>query len=252
MGMRVNTNQAAINAQRQLVGTSRGQVQGLERMASGLRINRAGDDAAGLAIAERFRSQVRQLEQEASNLQYGVNAARTAEGGLQGQQEGVARLRELAVQASNGTLTEEQRAAINEEAQQLIEQIDNTGQQTAFNGLNLLNGDAQKVALGTGGGEELTINESTAAALGIGGWTCQPRRGRRRPSRHSIRQRGESAKTGRPWAHRNGDSKAPSNSARWPRKMPPRPNHASAISTLRGRPSTRHATPSFSGPVSRR
>ncbi len=169
MGMRVNTNQAAINAQRQLVGTSRGQVQGLERMASGLRINRAGDDAAGLAIAERFRSQVRQLEQEASNLQYGVNAARTAEGGLQGQQEGVARLRELAVQASNGTLTEEQRAAINEEAQQLIEQIDNTGQQTAFNGLNLLNGDAQKVALGTGGGEELTINESTAAALGIGG-----------------------------------------------------------------------------------
>jgi flagellin len=169
MGLRINTNQAAINAQRQLLGTSQRQIRGFEGLASGLRINRAADDAAGLAIAERFRSQVRQFEQEARNLQYGVNAARTAEGGLQIQQEGVARLRELAVQASNGTLTDEQRNAINEEAQQLLEQIDNTGQQTEFNGLNLLNGDAQNVPLGTEGGEEINIDESTAATLGIGG-----------------------------------------------------------------------------------
>lgn len=169
MGLRINTNQSAINTQRQLLGSSRNQAAGLERLATGLRINRAGDDAAGLAIAERFRSEVRQLDQETRNLQYGVNAARTAEGGLQMQQEGVARLRELAVQASNGTLTDEQRNAINEEAQQIIDEIDNTGQQTEFNGLNLLNGDAQNVALGTEGGEELTINESTAATLGISG-----------------------------------------------------------------------------------
>lgn len=167
MGLRINTNQAAINAQRQLLGTSHNEAQGLERLATGLRINRAADDAAGLAIAERFRTQVRQLDQEVRNLQYGVNAARTAEGGLQTQQEGVGRLRGLALEASNGTLTNEQRNAIYEEAQQIIEEIDNVGRQTEFNGLNLLNGDAQNVPLGNEDGEELTINESTAASLGM-------------------------------------------------------------------------------------
>lgn len=169
MGLRINTNQTALNAQRQLLGTSRAQTQGIASLASGLRITRAADDAAGLAIAERFRSQVRQFDQESRNLQFGVNAARTAEGGLQIQQEGVARLRELAVQAASGTLTDEQRGAINAEAQQIIEQIDNTGRQTEFNELNLLDGSAQNVPLGTEGGEELDINESTAASLGIGG-----------------------------------------------------------------------------------
>jgi flagellin len=167
MGLRINTNQSALNAQRQLLGTSRSQTQGLERLATGLRINRAADDAAGLAIAERFRSAVRELDQEARNLQYGVNAARTAEGGLSIQQEGVARLQELATQAANGTLTTAQRDAINQEAQQIIEEIDNRGQQTEFNGLNLLNGDAQDVSLGSGGSEELNVNESTADTLGL-------------------------------------------------------------------------------------
>lgn len=169
MGLRINTNLPALGTQRQVDQSTNRLVQGLGRLATGLRINRAADDAAGLAIAERLRTETRQASQEINNLQQGVSVVQTAEGGLAQQQEGVQRLRGLALQAANGTLSDEQRAAINAEAQQIIQGIDTIAEDTEFNGMNLLNGDATEVPLGTESGEQVTINESTAASLGIAG-----------------------------------------------------------------------------------
>ncbi|MBN2311466.1 MAG: flagellin FliC [Candidatus Hydrogenedentes bacterium] len=169
MGLRINTNVSALNAQRQTRKTTNTLLKGFQQLASGLRINRAADDASGLAISERFRAEVRQLNAEASNLQYGVSFAQTADGALSAQQEGLQRVRELAVQAANGTLTDDQRAALNEEAQQIMAQIDATAQNTEFNGTNPLDGSQTNIPLGTEGGIEININESTTASLGLGG-----------------------------------------------------------------------------------
>lgn len=168
MGLRIN-NLQTIGALRQTEQATRNLELGFERLASQQRINRAGDDASGLAISERLRSQIRQAQQEAENLQSGVNIVQTAEGGLSAQQDAIGRLQELAVQASNGTLTDEQRAALNEEAQQLIDQIDDTANNTEFNGTNPLDGSVGTVGLGTSGSEQVTLNESTASSLGISG-----------------------------------------------------------------------------------
>jgi flagellin len=138
-------------------------------LASGLRINRAADDAAGLAIAETLDTRVRQYSQEVNNLQSGVNYLQTAEGGLSNQQEGLQRVRELAVQAANGTLSDEQRAALNQEAQQILDGIDETAANTEFNGTLLLDGSAAPVPLGTEGDIEVEIAESTTSSLGLGG-----------------------------------------------------------------------------------
>ncbi len=165
--MRLNFNQPALGAQRQTRRTLNILNRGLEKLATGLRIARAADDAAGLAIAERFESQVRQSAVEARNLQSGINALQTAEGSIEVQTEGVQRLRELAVQAANGTLNDEQRSALNMEAQQIIEQIETTGQNTDFNGVQLLNGTTGTIELGTEAGTSININESTAGSLGI-------------------------------------------------------------------------------------
>lgn len=167
MGLRINTNVPAMGAARQTRQTTRGLNIALNRLASGLRINRAADDAAGLAIAERFRTRIRQFTQENSNLQSGINAAQTAEGGLNVQSEAVGRIRELAVQAASGTLSDEDRAALNQEAQQLLEQINDVGENTQFNEQALLNGEAENIELGTEGGATLNINESTVASLGL-------------------------------------------------------------------------------------
>ena len=169
MGLRVNTNVPGMTAARQTRGTTQGLNIAMRRLGSGLRINAAADDAAGLAIAERFRTQVRQYTQEANNLQSGINAARTAEGGLDIQQEAIGRIRELAVQAANGTLSPENREALNQEAQQLLEQIGDVAGETQFNGMALLNGEAENIDLGTEGTAQLNIGESTNASLGIEG-----------------------------------------------------------------------------------
>ena len=169
MGLRINQNIPALNARRQTGINSRALERNLNALSSGLRINRAADDAAGLAISERFRSQVRQYTVEAGNLQSGVNAIQTAEGGLDVQQDAVQRIRELAVQAANGTLSDDDRAALNQEAQQLLEQIDTTAEGTEFNGTQLLNGDGTPVSLGTQAGDEFTIEQSTTATLSIDG-----------------------------------------------------------------------------------
>ena len=140
MGLRINNNIPALNASRQAGIAAQGLKKTMEGMASGLRINRAADDAAGLAISEGFRTQVRQYTQEVNNLQTGVNVVETADQAMGTQQEAVGRIQELATQAANGTLTDDQRGAINQEAQQLIEQVGQTAENTEFNGVKLLNG----------------------------------------------------------------------------------------------------------------
>ncbi|GMW03215.1 MAG: hypothetical protein AMXMBFR84_43500 [Candidatus Hydrogenedentota bacterium] len=169
MGLRINNDAPALQATRQLGQTTRNLLRGLEQQASLQRINRAADDAAGLAISENFRSQIRQLETEIGSLQTGVNYLQTAEGGLDVQTEGLQRVRELAVQASNGTLTDDQRAALNEEAQQILQQFDETAANTEFNGTNPLDGSQPTVNIGTESGIQIAVQESTTNALGLNG-----------------------------------------------------------------------------------
>lgn len=169
MGLKIGENSAGLNAARQVQQTTKLLLQNYQKLATGQRINRAADDAAGLAIAEALRSDVRQYTQEVENLQSGISASQTADGALEAQGDAVQRLRELAVQASNGTLTDEQRSAIDQEAQQLIEQIDAIGNDTEFNGTKLLDGSQSSVSLGTEGGDQLSLKESTASSLGISG-----------------------------------------------------------------------------------
>lgn len=138
-----------------------------ERLASLLRINRASDDAAGLSIAERFRTEVLQFETELRGFQSGLNLAQTAEGGLESQSDVVGRVRELALQAANETLTTEQRAALNSETQGLIGQLDDVAQQTEFNGIRPLDGSTSAVTLDAEGDVALEFEESTSASLGL-------------------------------------------------------------------------------------
>jgi flagellin len=169
MGLKIGENAGGLAAQRHVQATTKALLQNYQKLASGQRINRAADDAAGLAIAEALRSDVRQYTKEVENLQSGISASQTADGALEAQGDAVQRLRDLAVQASNGTLTDDQRAAINEEAQQLLQQIDSTGNNTDYNGTKLLDGSQTSVSLGTEGDDHLTLNESTASSLGISG-----------------------------------------------------------------------------------
>jgi flagellin len=166
--MRINQTNA-MPAVRQAGAAAKALNKNLAALASGLRIGQAADDAAGLAIAEGFRARVRQFTRESGNLQSGISMIQTAEGGLASQEEGVGRLRELAVQAANGTLTEEQRGALQAEAQQVLEQIEATAQGTEFNGRKVLNGTAAETELGVEGGATVQIGASTLADLGIEG-----------------------------------------------------------------------------------
>jgi flagellin len=138
MGLRINTNIAALNARR-VLGRSTGELNTtLERLSSGLRINRAADDAAGLAIAEGFRSQVLGQQVSQRNAQDGVSLVQTAEGALSETTNILQRMRELAVQSANGTQTTDNRTALNSEVQQLLQQIDDIALDTEFNGLRVL------------------------------------------------------------------------------------------------------------------
>ncbi|MCB1188723.1 flagellin, partial [bacterium] len=138
--MIINTNVAALNAQRNLSNTSGSMGKTLEKLSSGLRINRAADDAAGLAISEKMRAQVRGMQQGQRNAQDGVSMLQTAEGALNEVHTILQRVRELSVQAGNSTLSSSDRTAIGEEMVALRSEIDNISQRTRFNGLNLLNG----------------------------------------------------------------------------------------------------------------
>jgi flagellin len=163
MGLRINTNVASLNAARTLQRSSLDLTKSLERLSSGLRINRAADDAAGLAIAEGFRSQVRGSQVAQRNAQDGVSLVQTAEGALSETTNILQRVRELAVQASNGTQSTSNRAALNTEVQQLLAQIDDIALDTEFNGLRVLS-SSQTVTLQAGAFTSQTLLVSMSGA----------------------------------------------------------------------------------------
>src|ERR1044071_9255336 len=136
----INTNVASLNAQRNLT-TSQGQLAtALQRLSSGLRINSAKDDAAGLAISERFTTQIRGLNQAVRNANDGISLAQTAEGALGEITSNLQRIRELAVQSANSTNSASDRSALDAEVQQRLAELERIGTQTAFNGLKVLDG----------------------------------------------------------------------------------------------------------------
>ncbi len=145
MGLRINQNVAALNAHRNLVATDNALSKSLERLSSGFRINRAADDAAGLAISEKMRAQVRGYAQAIRNAQDGISLVQTAEGALNEVHSILQRIRELVLQAGNGTLQPEDREAIQTEIGALLEEIDRIANSTNFNGVALLNGSTGTV-----------------------------------------------------------------------------------------------------------
>jgi len=176
MGMRINTNVSSLNAQRNLWSTKGALDKSLERLSSGYRINRAGDDAAGLAISENLRAQIRGLKQASRNAQDGVSLVQVAEGGLNEVSSILIRLRELGVQAASDTIGPVERQFLNVEYDQLISEIDRISDATEFNGTTLLNGagvllDFQVGTRNDPNVDRLTFDASKAdsntAALGI-------------------------------------------------------------------------------------
>src|SRR3990172_5097012 len=157
MAMIINTNGSALNAQRNLAITNEKMSKTLEKLSSGLRINRAADDAAGLAISEKMRAQVRGMQQGMRNAQDGVSMLQTAEGALNEVHNILQRLRELSVQAGNTTLSSSDRTAIGDEMVALRSEVDNISVRTRFNGQTLLNGSLAVTDAGTG-----TLNADTA------------------------------------------------------------------------------------------
>src|ERR1041385_1456789 len=140
MGTRINTNVEAFNAQRNLQLTSMQYSKSVEKLSSGLRINRAGDDAAGLSISEKLRAQVKGLAQAQRNAQDGISLIQTAEGALNETHSILQRMRELTAPAATDTLADSDRDAIKSEMGQLGAEIDRIAKSTQFNGKNLLDG----------------------------------------------------------------------------------------------------------------
>ncbi|MDR1362506.1 MAG: flagellin [Spirochaetaceae bacterium] len=138
--MIINHNLSAMFANRSLKVTQGFLDKNTEKLASGLRINRAGDDASGLAVSEKLRSQVRGLNQASSNAQNGISFIQTTEGYLQESQDIIQRIRELAVQSSNGIYTSEDRMQIQVEVSSLIDEVDRIASHAQFNGMNVLTG----------------------------------------------------------------------------------------------------------------
>ncbi|HZG77695.1 MAG TPA: flagellin [Paenibacillus sp.] len=148
--MRINHNIASLNTHRQLTGNTASASKSLEKLSSGFRINRAGDDAAGLAISEKMRAQIRGLDMAAKNAQDGISLIQTAEGALAETHSILQRIRELADQSANGTNTDDDRKALQDEVKQLKDEIDRIGNTTEFNTKKLLNGALKSDALSVG------------------------------------------------------------------------------------------------------
>jgi flagellin len=138
--MVINHNLSAMFANRSLGATNLDTQKGVEKLSSGQRINRAGDDASGLAVSEKMRSQIRGLQRASKNAQDGISFIQTTEGYLQESQDIIQRLRELAVQSANGLYTTEDRMQIQVEVSSLVDEIDRIASHAQFNGLNLLTG----------------------------------------------------------------------------------------------------------------
>lgn len=171
----INTNIASLTAQRNLAGSAGALNTSLERLSSGLRINSARDDAAGLAISERFTSQIRGLEQAARNANDGISLAQTAEGALSEISNNLQRIRELSVQSANATNSSSDRAALQAEVGELLEEIDRVAEETDFNGVSLLDGsfDSQLFQVGANSGQTISIDEINSARTSTLGQTVE-------------------------------------------------------------------------------
>jgi flagellin len=159
MSLRIQNNVEAFNAHRQLVGTGDKLSKAMERLSSGYRINKAADDAAGLAISEKLRSQIGGLGQAQRNAQDAVSLVSTAEGALAEVHSMLQRVRELAVQYNNGTLSTSDKTAIQDEVTQLGNEVSRISSQTKFNGIALLTGSSSiSFQVGAGDGETIAVN----------------------------------------------------------------------------------------------
>src|SRR4051812_5005493 len=150
MGLRINTNVQALAAQRALDNNFRLQNQSLERMSSGTRIVRAGDDAAGLAISEKLKASIRSLKQATRNANDGIGLIQTAEGAMNEVSNIMVRMRELSIQASSDTVGDTERSYINKEVQQLKTEVDRIAHTTEFNGRKLIDGSADLLEIQIG------------------------------------------------------------------------------------------------------
>jgi len=169
MAMTINTNLASLNAQRNQSRTQNDLSTAIARLSSGLRINSAKDDAAGLAISDRFTAQIRGVNQAARNANDGISLAQTAEGALATVSDALQRMRELAVQAQNGSNGTSDRANLDAEYQQLSAEIARIATQTKFNGIAIVGAGAgaQTFQVGANNGDTLTV--TTTAVSGVGG-----------------------------------------------------------------------------------
>jgi flagellin len=159
MSLRINNNVEALIAHDALVKTSSQVSKSMERLSTGLRINRAADDAAGLAISELMRGQIRGLQQASRNIEDGVSFVQTAEGSLDEVHSMLQRIRELAVQYQNGTLSDASHTAIQSEVDQLAAEIERVGTSAKFNGVTLLDADGTSVSfqIGANDGEQISV-----------------------------------------------------------------------------------------------
>ena len=177
MGLRIYNNVEASNAHRNLSMTQANVSKAMERLSSGLRINRAADDAAGLAVSEVMRSQVRGMNVATRNAQDGISLVQVADGAMGTAQDMLQRVRDLAVQASNGTLTDTQRGNLDKEVQNILTEINKVGTDTDFNGIKILSGSvataASAVTLQVGANSSqtigFTIGTVSTTDLGVSG-----------------------------------------------------------------------------------
>ena len=176
MSMRINTNTQSLFTQRMLRNSKAEQNSSLAKLSSGSRINSAADDAAGLAISEKLKSEIRSSQQAYRNASDGISLIQTSEGALNETGNMLSRLRELSIQASNGTLGEEERSYVNEEVQGLVSEIDRIAKSTDFNGQSLVDGSGDDFELQVGTKADPDVNQisiktadldATAGALGL-------------------------------------------------------------------------------------
>lgn len=170
MGLRINTNISSLTAQRNVSNTTRRLSRNIERLSSGLRINGARDDAAGLSIASRFTSQIRGIGQAIRNANDGLSMAQTAEGALDETTNIIQRIRELAVQSANDANSDDDRASLQDEVSELLEEVDRIAQDTTFNGLKLLDGSvtANQIQVGANARQTVTLRIGDAQGSTLG------------------------------------------------------------------------------------
>lgn len=178
MSLRINTNVQALAAQRNLNANNHSQANALDKLSSGSRINKAGDDAAGLAISEKLKANIRSMKQAGRNANDGVSLVQVAEGAMNEISNILIRMRELSIQASSDTIADTERGYVNNEIQQLKSEVDRIANSTEFNGTKLLNKSAPNLDIQVGIHNDSTNDRftfdtgdkaSTLDALGIGG-----------------------------------------------------------------------------------